>query len=562
MVATTFVSKQTNIATAFMNDVNDDIYGVSAPDGAAHPSGILGRVIDTIATLRTMAKTGPSRNFVTGYYTAGDGGGGAYWYDSTDTTTADNGGSVIVGADGGRWKLIHQGTISARQFGAKGDNATSDSVALQAWITYCYNNFIRAWLPMGTYLCGDLSLTCTGNRITQSFLLFGAGRNASILKQTGIPTSVLTFVGSAPTTGNNAAQVVVQDIGIQGSASKNAFGLTLYSVSDVSLRNVRLESFSRNLNLDSSLLVSAEYCQFANGNEGIYSRRSGTSSYCNSLRIINCTFAGNSSHAGDFGAANNVVLEGNVVETSGTNGTATSGGWIIRNTCDDETGFTKFSFINNDYEVNQGRIHQFEAMTSGLDVEIEGGTSLTPAGANQDIYCAGARRFRIEGFRSLSNPSTWEFLLTDQLILEATKVTTLTDAGVTYPWYINAEANGTTYVFGRSTSYTGTLTGVSAGGTGTVKTVQQGDMVWVTLESDIYGTSNSVACTMAGMAAPTRPSSGRLFVAMTRDNGVDYMSQISLATTGIFTLRVGFSTTFTNPGQKGITAICLPPYKI
>lgn len=97
-------------------------------------STILGRVVDSIASLRALDSSKHKRAFVAGYYAPGDFGGGAYYCDSTDTTSADNGGTVIVGADGARWKLIYQGVLRVRQFGAKGDGATDDTAAIQATI--------------------------------------------------------------------------------------------------------------------------------------------------------------------------------------------------------------------------------------------------------------------------------------------------------------------------------------------------------------------------------------------------------------------------------------------
>lgn len=127
----------------------------------------LNRVVDSIATLKTLGKTKYTRAFVTGYYAAGDGGGGAYWYDSTDTTSTDNGGTIIVAADGGRWKLDITGPISVCQFGAVGNanfyNETSwfkdagfttashdDTAAIQAAVTYCANNYRTLFVPAST----------------------------------------------------------------------------------------------------------------------------------------------------------------------------------------------------------------------------------------------------------------------------------------------------------------------------------------------------------------------------------------------------------------------------
>lgn len=94
-----------------------------------------GRVVDSIADLKALDKTLFTRANTFGYHDAGDeGGGAAYWCDLTDTTSADDGVSVIVAADGGRWKLVHNGTISVRQAGAKGDGTTDDTAAFAAVI--------------------------------------------------------------------------------------------------------------------------------------------------------------------------------------------------------------------------------------------------------------------------------------------------------------------------------------------------------------------------------------------------------------------------------------------
>jgi hypothetical protein len=88
------------------------------------------RVVDSISALRALSHSTYTRAAVTGYYAAGDGGGGTYWYDPTDTTSSDNGVTIIVAADGGRWKLQHFGTVSLKQCGSKEDGSTDD---LPAW---------------------------------------------------------------------------------------------------------------------------------------------------------------------------------------------------------------------------------------------------------------------------------------------------------------------------------------------------------------------------------------------------------------------------------------------
>tara|TARA_Y100000815_G_scaffold274502_1_gene308813 strand:- start:2230 stop:4131 length:1902 start_codon:yes stop_codon:yes gene_type:complete len=126
--------------------------------------GGAGQVVGSIASLRALLKTSPSKSaFVTGYYSQGDGGGGAYYLDASDTTSADNGGTVIVAADGGRWKLAYSDSVSVKQFGAKGDGVTSDSSATQRATEYCSGHGISVLFPSGVYLIGSHVELLTGS---------------------------------------------------------------------------------------------------------------------------------------------------------------------------------------------------------------------------------------------------------------------------------------------------------------------------------------------------------------------------------------------------------------
>lgn len=118
-----------------------------------------GQVVKTIAELKTLLNGSPSKHaFVAGYYAQGDGGGGFYWLDATDTTSADNGGSIIVAADGGRWKLDQAWGATFCQFGAKGDGTTNDSAACQSCIDACKGRLVVADAGKVFFVAG-LSMT-------------------------------------------------------------------------------------------------------------------------------------------------------------------------------------------------------------------------------------------------------------------------------------------------------------------------------------------------------------------------------------------------------------------
>ena len=122
------------VTTTSVVPSDDVLRGELAAPGGVELIGGAYQAVDSIAALRLLDKTAaPQHAVVTGYYAAGDGGGGVYYLDAADTTTADNSGSVIVAADGARWKLTNtDAQFTAEQFGAVGDGVTNDQAAIQA----------------------------------------------------------------------------------------------------------------------------------------------------------------------------------------------------------------------------------------------------------------------------------------------------------------------------------------------------------------------------------------------------------------------------------------------
>lgn len=127
-----------------------DLANSTDPAKGAAIVGRSGQVVGSVAALRALSKAQPSKHaFVTGYYSDGDGGGGAYYLDAADTASADNGGTIIVATDGGRWKLVHNGTVSVKQFGAKGNDTDDDSAAVLAAVEAA--GVSAVYFPKATY---------------------------------------------------------------------------------------------------------------------------------------------------------------------------------------------------------------------------------------------------------------------------------------------------------------------------------------------------------------------------------------------------------------------------
>lgn len=118
-------------------------------------------------------------------------GGGFFHYDASDTTTADNSCTVIVDANGRRWKLLHDGTVSISQCGAKVDGATDDLAAINVGIAALNaGTFPHLYFDGGTTMISAAltAITASGWAIT------GAGMDASHVKmQSGAGTAGTFF---------------------------------------------------------------------------------------------------------------------------------------------------------------------------------------------------------------------------------------------------------------------------------------------------------------------------------------------------------------------------------
>ncbi|EJZ9501407.1 TPA: hypothetical protein JLJ42_000200 [Escherichia coli] len=159
------------------------------------------RVVDSISQLKNVKSYRNQRVFVLGYYSKGDGGGGPYFLDSADTTSSDNGGTVIVAADGGRWKLSHNGVVSILQFGAKGNAVANDSPAFNSAVAdYSISKIIVPNKSSGYKLQATVNIQRNNLHIegvNYTKIIQAAGVNCFKLSGSFLKVSGFNFDGSA-----------------------------------------------------------------------------------------------------------------------------------------------------------------------------------------------------------------------------------------------------------------------------------------------------------------------------------------------------------------------------
>jgi len=205
---------------------------VWATGGSPTPSADIVTTIDTTADLINA-----TANVVLtlGYYTAGDGGGAAYQLD-TGSVAATNTVTVFE-APVGRYILLQNGAISAKQAGAKGDSTdgtdgTDDHDALQALLDACVGGVAR--INPATYRSAGGLASPDDVKII--------GRDAWVtLQTTGEPGLLM---GSRCTVDGGRWTGARQSGGANGyDNSTIAFGVydSAGSVSNCVVKNVRLE---------------------------------------------------------------------------------------------------------------------------------------------------------------------------------------------------------------------------------------------------------------------------------------------------------------------------------
>lgn len=210
--------------------------------------------VDTISALKALPKTGDPHASVGGYYALADGGGGMYSYDASDTTSPDNGGTVIVASDGGRWKLSITTVISAKQWGAKGDNIQIDTPFLRNALSYAAIGGGKLFIPRGTYKTDSLSIS--GN-----VQLIGEGSGATVLQ---FLTNGISMIGTA---GPEQYQNSIRDIRIQGNPHSGT-GLYIEHAHNGTFMDMEIIGFNTGLSMRNSWVNSFFRCRFHDNNTG------------------------------------------------------------------------------------------------------------------------------------------------------------------------------------------------------------------------------------------------------------------------------------------------------
>lgn len=301
--------------------------------------------VTTIAGLKAIPVGTTASVYVLGYNSAGDGGGGWFYGDAL-SVLADNGGTIFAPNVGsGRWlrQIAIPQDLSVGWFGARGDGATNDYVAINATVAALPNGGTPSGgvvrFPGGNYLCvnsagGDKTCLNILNRHGLKFVGTGGSNNAfrfgTTLTFTGATDSLIKLDGCEGIEISNLNLAynnpsyngdLIDLRQVSGGIETTSIHIHNFSAGGISGSALSANSLIR-MSLNVKVVIEHGFVQYAT--RGIY----GDGGSVNDVDINDIWFQFISSQSLVMGGGNNWVVRNNAVEplASGNAGWITTSG--------------------------------------------------------------------------------------------------------------------------------------------------------------------------------------------------------------------------------------------
>ena len=173
------------------------------------------QVVASFDALGALSKTSPSKFAFTIGHNATYPGVGSAWYrlDGTDTTSPEVKGVCKVAADGGRWKVVHDGRLGIEVLGCVPVAGVNNFTNLQAAIAYGYTNQVTITAGAGRFEYGT-----TLDLGYPQLCFFGAGFRNTVFKYTGAGRA-MDSLGGRPNNGAYSFDIDLADFTIEGNGS-------------------------------------------------------------------------------------------------------------------------------------------------------------------------------------------------------------------------------------------------------------------------------------------------------------------------------------------------------
>lgn len=296
--------KRWNGTTWQASDINTaNLAASSGSSLVGYDGGTVQDVLDGAKSLQDYAAlrayTGrATRVYITGLLVTAKPAGiaGIFQYDPTDTTSSDNGGTIIVGADGRRWKRNYDGSVNVVWFGADNNGIVDSTYAIQSALNVGKDVFIQ----YGDYVIDPLTgvSLVSNQKITMengAVLRCAPSDSAavySVIKVLGV-SNVLIQGGTI--VGDRTTHI--------GTAGESGMGIYIANSSNVTVRDVQTVN-----------------CW----GDGIYVGGTGTTGKCTNVLIENVKSYNNRRQGLTIAAADGVLVDGGWF--TNTNGVAPEAG--------------------------------------------------------------------------------------------------------------------------------------------------------------------------------------------------------------------------------------------
>jgi hypothetical protein len=354
----TFVDFVTPIPSVWLSNVNNVVNYTFAPNYTG---------------MQAIPKGSVTQVILLGANTIGDGGGGTYYYVASDTSSAQNLPFIVVATDGGRYYLQNVGNITARQFGAYGNNTTDDSAAIEKVFSYGFYG-TRIGAAQYTFATGATQTNTSGSfpipgQPSARNDVLGESFNNTILNYTGTGYAI-SLTGSTTGTGQGLnALDRYRNFTLQcGPLNNSNSGLAMIAKSAFKLEDILFNVFSVGLLLTDCYSSSIKNCWFNQCTYGL-DFNTATIGPPNAITVENCTFQ-NCSMMGFLGSSvgTNNVFRDVQFESCGTQGNTGAGAVVCNLT--PLSGVVGPIIFDNCY---------FENSAGGADIIITNTSTTLPA---------------------------------------------------------------------------------------------------------------------------------------------------------------------------------------
>lgn len=208
-----------------------------------------------------------------GYYEPNDGGGGVYIIRQKKESDVDDGGSIIVLDNENVAELIIDGAVNVKQFGAKGNGSTDDTIAIQNAITYSVSSYKSLYVPKGTYLITSSlringSIFINGEKPSNSPWIIDRGQACFLYGGTDNTAALLIMEDDKDVTTDDGIvggprDIYITNISLKAKSNKT-IGLCTQAY-NIRFTGIAIHGFGIGALLKRSFLVTFKDCNMSNG---------------------------------------------------------------------------------------------------------------------------------------------------------------------------------------------------------------------------------------------------------------------------------------------------------